>query len=134
MFFSFQLMSLGSAQNSPLPGMDGGNVGRSREPNAHEAEIVGETSEKSTCSLYISRVGEQDQAQGALSRAKLEDAIRTVEPSATWNVCETPCGLIATFACEHDVDQLLQRRDLAAILDTPVQVDFRKYFYKNFYK
>lgn len=80
-----------------------------------------------TCSLYISRAaGLQGQVHGTqagvLSRSRLEDAIQSVKPAASWRISETPCGLIAAFAREVDAEKLLQRADLARVLEGPIQV------------
>ena len=88
------------------------------------------------CWLYISRTsGLEHQPQlanqhqngisldsDALSRVVLEGAIRACDPKGPWHISETRCGLIAGFARETDADKLLQRRDLACVFQTPVQV------------
>ncbi|KAL6266399.1 hypothetical protein P5V15_003252 [Pogonomyrmex californicus] len=78
-----------------------------------------------SCSLYISRAGGlQDQGHSIqdskLLRSHLEEAIVASEPLSTWQVSETPCGLIAAFVRENDAEKLLQRGDLAQVFGGPV--------------
>ncbi|XP_011502700.1 PREDICTED: uncharacterized protein LOC105366083 [Ceratosolen solmsi marchali] len=90
-----------------------------------------------TCWLYVSRTCDFDQQHqqqqqqseigqnyrcDGLPRGILEEAIRAVEPTGSWHVSETHCGLIAGFAREFDADKLLQRGDLARIFEAAVQV------------
>lgn len=80
--------------------------------------------EEPTCSLYVSRgINSHPQSSAdELSKTSLEEAIQASEPTGSWNVCQTSCGLIATFSLEADAEKLVQRGDLARVFQGPVQV------------
>ncbi|XP_057325115.1 uncharacterized protein LOC130667506 [Microplitis mediator] len=76
------------------------------------------------CSLYVSRAT-NSHPQGLpdeLSKGDLEEAIRESEPSGSWNVSQTSCGLIVTFSLEADAEKLVQRGNLSRVFQGSIQV------------
>ncbi|XP_044575320.1 uncharacterized protein LOC123259117 [Cotesia glomerata] len=76
------------------------------------------------CSLYVSRAI-NSHPQGLpdeLSKVYLEEAIRESEPSGSWNVSQTSCGLIATFSLEADAEKVVQRGHLSRRFQGSIQV------------
>nr|CAD7262757.1 unnamed protein product [Timema shepardi] len=68
------------------------------------------------CSLYISPT-----SPGFSPRPQLESLIQSLQPAGLWQITETGCGYIVSFASDSDAQNFLSI-DLVAALDGSVQV------------